>query len=100
MSKQLMIFKKEEFSEVRALEKDGEVWFVGKDIAENLGYRNINDAISKHVYEEDKALAKCDTLGGVQEMIIINESGLYSLILSSKLPNAKRFKKWVTSEVL
>lgn len=100
MNKQLQVFKKEEFGQVRVLEKDEKPWFVGKDIAESLGYKNPSDALLKHVDEEDKALAKCDTLGGTQEMIIINDSGLYCLILSSKLPNAKKFKKWVTSEVL
>ena len=70
------------------------------DVAEILGYNNPRDAISKHVDEEDKDVAKCDTPGGAQDLTVINESGLYSLILSSKLPSAKRFKKWVTSEVL
>ncbi len=100
MNGHLQIFKNGEFGEVRVLEKNNQPWFVGKDIAKSLGYKNTSDAVSKHVDDEDKVLAKCDTLGGVQEMVIINESGLYSLILSSKLPNAKRFKKWVTSEVL
>ena len=97
---ELQIFKNEEFGEIRTVEISGEPWFVGKDVAEVLGYSNPRDALSKHVDSEDKGVAKCDTLGGNQELAIINESGLYSLILSSKLPNAKAFKKWVTSEVL
>lgn len=75
-------------------------WFVGKDVAEILGYSNTRKALNDHVDDEDKGVTKCDTLGGAQEMTIINESGLYSLILSSKLPKAKEFKRWVTSEVL
>ena len=74
--------------------------FVGKDVATALGYSNIRDALSKHVDSEDKGVAKCDTLGGAQKVTLINESGLYSLILSSKLPQAKAFKRWVTAEVL
>lgn len=96
----LRIFENEEFGKVRTTTIDSEPWFVGKDVAAALGYKNSRDALAKHVDEEDKDVAKRDTLGGTQEMIIINESGLYSLILSSKLPNAKRFKRWVTSEVL
>lgn len=96
----LQIFKNEEFGEVRTVELNGEPWFVGKDVAETLGYSNPRDAIAKHVDDEDRGVAKCDTLGGSQDLSVINESGLYSLILSSKLENAKRFKKWVTSEVL
>ena len=86
--------------EVRTVEIDGEPWFVGKDVAAVLGYSNPRDAINKRVDDEDKGVAKCDTLGGVQDLTIINESGLYSLVLSSKLPNAKKFKRWVTNEVL
>lgn len=89
-----------ESSEVRTVQVNGEPWFVGKDVATILGYNNPRDAISKRVDDEDKGVAKCDTLGGVQDLTIINESGLYSLVLSSKLPNAKKFKRWVTSEVL
>ena len=96
----LKIFKNEEFGLVRTLEISGEPWFVGKDIAVVLGYSNTRDALSKHVDSEDKGVAECDTLGGSQELTVINENGLYSLILSSKLPNAKAFKRWVTSEVL
>ena len=79
---------------------DGEPWFVGKDVAEALGYRNNRKALADHVDEEDKGVTKCDTPGGLQDLMVINESGMYSLILSSKLPSAKRFKRWVTSEVL
>lgn len=87
-------------SEVRILIRDSEPWFVGKDVATVLGYSNPQKAISNHVDEEDKGVTKWDTLGGIQNMIIINESGLYSLILSSKMPATKKFKHWVTSEVL
>lgn len=97
---QLKIFENEEFGHVRTVMRDGEVWFIARDVAEALGYANASDAISKHVDREDKGIAKCDTLGGTQELTVLNESGLYSLILSSKLGSAKRFKRWVTSEVL
>lgn len=79
---------------------NNEPWFVGKDVAVILGYQNPRDALNRHVDVEDKGVAKHDTLGGTQDLTIINESGLYSLILSSKLLSAKKFKKWVTSEVL
>lgn len=97
---ELQIFKNEQFGQVQLLEINNEPWFVGKEIAEILGYKNSRDALSKHVDEEDKGVAKRDTLGGSQDQVIINESGLYSLILKSKLPQAKQFKRWVTSEVL
>lgn len=97
---ELQIFKNEEFGEVRSLNIGGEPWFVGKDVADILRYTNSRKAINDHVDDEDKGVTKCDTLGGKQDLIIINESGLYSLILSSKLPTAKKFKRWVTSEVL
>ena len=89
-----------ENSEIRTVEKDGEPWFVAKDIAKVLGYANASKAIADHVDAEDKGVTKCYTLGGTQDLTILNESGLYSLILSSKLPNAKKFKRWVTNEVL
>lgn len=90
-----------EGSQVRALEIENEPWFVGKDVAEILGYKKARNAIAQHVDDEDKKDAPIQgTLGGTQSMTIINESGLYSLILSSKMPNAKKFKHWVTSEVL
>lgn len=96
----IQIFKNESFGEIRTLLIDNEPWFVGRDVAKILGYVNPNDALVKRVDEEDKGVANCDTLGGSQSLIVINESGLYSLILSSKLPTAKAFKRWVTSEVL
>lgn len=80
--------------------EEGASWFVGKDVAEVLGYSNARKALADHVDEDDKGVTKCDTLGGKQNLDIINESGLYSLILSSKLPSAKQFKHWVTGEVL
>ena len=86
--------------QVRTLELDGEAWLVGKDVCDVLGYGNSRDALCKHVDEEDKGVAKCDTLGGAQNLTIINESGLYSLVFGSKVPAAKMFKRWVTSEVL
>ena len=96
----LQIFNNEEFGQIRTVTKDGEPQFAGRDVATILGYSNPRDAISKHVDDEDKGVAKCDTLGGKQQILFINESGLYSLILSSKLPTAKKFKRWVTSEIL
>lgn len=97
---ELRIFNSPEFGEVRTLERDGEPWFVGKDVAVALGYSNARKALADHVDSEDKGVTKCDTLGGIQEMTIINESGLYSLVLSSKLPAAKQFKRWITAEVI
>lgn len=93
-------FNNPAFGSVRAVSINDEPYFVGKDVAEILGYSNPRDALSKRVDNEDKGVAKCDTLGGAQDLTVINESGLYSLILSSKLPKAKEFKRWVTSEVL
>lgn len=86
--------------QIRALTIEGEPYFVGKDVAEVLGHSNSRKAIADHVDSEDKGVTKCYTLGGTQQTTIINESGLYSLILSSKLPDAKKFKRWVTSKVL
>lgn len=97
---ELKIFENSEFGQVRTMDKDNEPWFVAIDIANALGYSNTRDAIIKHVDEEDKGVAKCDTLGGKQNLTIINESGVYSLIMASKLESARRFKRWVTSEVL
>lgn len=97
---ELQIFNSPEFGQVRTVTIDGEPWLVGKDIATALGYTNTRKALNDHVDDEDKGVTKCDTLGGAQEMTIINESGLYSLVLSSKLPTAKKFKHWITSEVL
>lgn len=86
--------------EVRSLLLNNDPWFIGKDVAETLGYTDTNQAIRKHVDDEDKLSRRFDGSGQGREMVIINESGLYSLILSSKLPSAKKFKRWVTSEVL
>ena len=96
---EIQLFKFEG-KEVRTLKVDDEPWFVGKDLAEILGYSNTRDALSRHVEPEDKGVAKLDTLGGKQNQTVVNESGMFSLILSSSLPNAKKFKRWVTSEVL
>lgn len=94
-------FTNKEFGTVRTIVKDGEPWFVGKDVAEILGYTKARNAIARHVDDDDKNDAPFQgVLGGKQTMTIINESGLYSLILGSKLPKAKTFKRWVTSEVL
>ena len=98
---ELKIFKNEEFGEVRTVEIGGEPWFVGKDVAEVLGYAKPLNALSTHIDEDDSLKqGLTDSMGRIQETILINESGLYSLILSSKLPTAKKFKRWVTSEVL
>lgn len=97
---ELQIFKNDQFGEIRTVEIGGEPWFVGKDIADKLGYSNPRDAIYKHVGPEDKGASRIATTSGEQDMTIINESGLYSLVLSSKLPTAKQFKRWVTSEVI
>ena len=97
---EIKIFDNPEFGKVRTMEINGEPYFVGKDVAEILGYKDTSDAMKRHVDNEDK-LTRCFTDSGQnREMYIINESGLYSLILSSKLPKAKEFKRWVTSEVL
>lgn len=93
-------FSNNEFGEIRVLEVNNEPWFVGKDVAEVLGYAEPRSVVAKKVDAEDKGVSKMATASGTQEMTIINESGLYSLILSSKLPNAKKFKRWVTGEVL
>ncbi len=96
----LQIFKNPEFGEIRTIEKDGEPWFVGKDVAEVLGYSNTADAVQKHVDDDDKLTSQIAIAGQNRNIIIINESGLYSLVLSSKLPGAKQFKRWITSEVI
>lgn len=97
---EIKIFKNPEFGKVRTVQVNDEVWLVGKDVATALGYSNSRKALTDHVDDEDKGVTKCDTLGGQQNLVVINESGLYSLVLSSKLPTAKKFKRWVTSEVL
>ena len=96
----LQQFTNPAFGTIRTTEIEGEPWFVGKDVAVALGYINSRKALTDHVDAEDKGVTKRDTLGGAQEMTVINESGLYALVLSSKLPGAKQFKRWVTSEVL
>ena len=96
----LTVFENQDFGEVRMVAINDDPYFVGKDVAEILGYSNSRKALADHVDDEDKGVTKCYTLGGTQDLAVINESGLYSLILSSKLPRAKQFKHWVTSEVL
>ena len=100
METNIQIFTSDIFGEVRTCQVNNQIMFAGKDVATALGYANTRKALLDHVDDEDKGVTKRDTLGGVQQMILINESGLYSLILSSKLPQAKAFKRWVTSEVL
>lgn len=97
---ELQIYNNEEFGDIRTVTIENEPWFVGKDVAEALGYSNSRKALSDHVHDDDKGVTKCDTLGGKQDLTIINESGLYALIFGSKLESAKRYKHWVTSEVL
>lgn len=97
---EIKIFNNEEFGQVRTILINDEPWFVGKDVAVALGYKNPQEAIREHVEEDDKGVSEILTPGGKQKMPVINESGLYSLIFGSKLEGAKRFKHWVTSEVL
>lgn len=96
---EIKVFENTEFGQVRTIEINNEPWLVGKDIADILGYSNPQKAIRDHVDEEDKTLNEMFTVNGTMG-VLINESGLYSLILSSKMPKAKEFKRWVTSEVL
>ena len=98
----IRVFNNDEFGAIRTVTINNEPYFVGKDVAEVLGYSNTRDALAKHVDKEDKTdgVAIRDSIGREQTPVLINESGLYSLVLSSKLPNAKKFKRWVTSEVL
>ena len=100
MENNLEIFTNPEFGNIRIIEKNGEPWFIGKDVAEALGYEASRNAITKHVDDEDKLTHQISASGQNRNMTVINESGLYSLIPSSKLPTAKKFKRWVTSEVL
>ena len=95
-----LVFKSKEFGQIRTCTMKGETYFVGKDVASALGYGNSREALKKHVDEEDKQASRFVTGGQQYNMTVINESGLYSLILSSKLDSARRFKRWVTSEVL
>lgn len=97
---ELQTFINPDFGNIRVTIINNEPFFVGKDVAEDLGYTNSRKALSDHVDQEDKGVTICDTLGGKQEMTVINESGVYALIFSSKLPKAKEFKHWVTSEIL
>lgn len=97
---ELQIFNNEQFGSIRGMEIDGEPWFIGKDVAKTLGYEDTDQALRKHIDEEDRLTRQIDGSGQKRNMTIINESGLYSLIFSSKLPAAKDFKRWVTSEVL
>lgn len=97
---ELKIFNSPEFGQVRTVMIGGEPWFVGKDVAIALGYGNPRQGIASHVDAEDKGVQKLDTPSGEQEMTIINESGLYSLVMGSKLPTAKQFKHWITGEVI
>ena len=96
----MTIFNNAEFGEIRTVEINNEPWFIGKDVASALGYSAERNAIAKHVDDEDKLTHCFDASGQNREMTIINESGLYSLIMSSKLEKAKQFKRWITSEVL
>ena len=101
---ELTVFQNQEFGRLRTTEIEGEIWFIGKDVAQALGYTNHRKALADHVDPEDKlpgeGVTIRDPIGREQHPTVINESGLYSLVLSSKLPGAKRFKHWVTSEVL
>lgn len=98
---EIKIFENSEFGTLRGIEINGEGWLVGKDVAERLGYSNPRDALARHVDDEDKStVAFHDGTSGNPNVTVINESGVYSLIMGSKLPNAKKFKRWVTSEVL
>ena len=99
--KNLEIFKNSNFGELRTITDEyGQPWFVGKDVAKALGFTNTRDAIKTHVFEEDKGVDLVDTLGGRQKMTVVNESGLYALVFGSQLEDAKKFKHWVTHEVL
>ena len=97
---ELMVFENSEFGSIRTVVKSDEPWFIGKDVASALGFSNTRNAISTHVFPDDKGVDLIDTLGGTQRMTIINESGLYALIFGSRLRSARKFKRWVTSEVL
>lgn len=97
---QVQVFNNVEFGDVRVIMQDEQPWFVGKDVASMLGYGDTAQAIRKRVDNEDKGVVELTTPGGKQRATIINESGLYSLIMSSKLPSAKQFKHWVTSDIL
>lgn len=97
---ELQVFNNAEFGQLRTTVIDGLPWAVGKDVALALGYVKPTDAVRKHVDDEDQGISKMETPSGMQDTVIINESGIYSLIFASKLPSAKRFRRWVTTEVL
>ena len=97
---ELRVFNNADFGDIRTVEQDGGIWFVGKDVAEALGYSNPSNAVISHIDDEDKLRTQIKYAGQNREVSIINESGLYSLVLSSKLPKAKAFKRWITSEVI
>ena len=99
-STKVTLFTNDEFGTVRTTVIDGEPWFVGKDVAEALGYSNTKDALSRHIDDDDKLGSRFTTSGQSREMTVINESGVYALVFGSKLPKAKEFKRWVTREVL
>ena len=98
--REMQVFTNPEFGQVRTVEIDGEAWLVGKDVAAALGYMKPTDAVRNRVDAEDRGFSKVETPSGIQEMAVINESGLYALIFGSQLPNAKQFKRWVTHDVL
>ena len=100
MKNEMTIFNNSKLGKIRVTTINDEPWFVGKDVAEILGYTNPRDALAKHVYDEDKDVANCDTPGGIQNMTVINESGVYALVFGSKLAKAKEFKRWVTHDIL
>lgn len=100
MKNELKIFENEAFGKVRVIERNNEPWFVGKDVAEALGYSQPAKAIREHVKDTHKGVSEMDTPGGRQQIIIIDEAGLYSLVLRSKLPAAEAFQEWVVAEVI
>lgn len=97
---ELQIFNSEEFGDIRTVTIENEPWFVGKDVATALGYADTFGALKKHIMDEDKLVCQIDSAGQKRDVTVINESGLYALIFGSKLESARRFKHWVTSEVL
>lgn len=97
---EIIAFTNGDFGSIRVVTQNGEPWFIGKDVAEILGYSNSRKALADHVDDDDKGVTKCDTLGGTQELTVINESGLYSLVLRSQMPAARQFKRWITHDVI
>jgi anti-repressor protein len=97
---EIIAFTNGDFGSIRVVTQNGEPWFIGKDVAEILGYSNSRKALADHVDDDDKGVTKCDTLGGTQELTVINESGLYSLVLRSQMPEARQFKRWITHDVI